>query len=98
MVITKVAIVQSGSLVYNTPGTIEKLKALTTKAANEGAQMVLFPGKPIFFNAKIIELSLHSNIHIISRSIRWRISERVGFWREIGSKKPGREGGIQAIF
>jgi hypothetical protein len=95
MVITKVAIVQSGSLVYNTPGTIEKLKALTTKAANEGAQLVLFPGKPTFLMPKS---SLHSNIHIISRSIRWRISERVGFWREIGPKKPGREGGIQAIF
>jgi nitrilase len=42
--VAKVAIVQAGSLLYNTAGTIEKLRQLTAKAAKQGAKLVLFPG------------------------------------------------------
>jgi nitrilase len=40
----KIAVVQCGSLVYDTPKTLEKLEALTSEAASNGAELVLFPG------------------------------------------------------
>jgi predicted amidohydrolase len=41
----KVGIVQAGSLLYNTAGTIEKMEELAKKAAKYGAKLVLFPGQ-----------------------------------------------------
>ncbi len=37
------AVVQAGSLIYNTPATLEKLKDLTHDAARQGAALVVFP-------------------------------------------------------
>ena len=42
---SKIAIVQSGSIIYDTPATIDKLEKLTEEAANGGAELVLFPGE-----------------------------------------------------
>jgi nitrilase len=39
----KIAVMQCGSLVYDTPKTLEKLEALTAEAASNGAELVLFP-------------------------------------------------------
>ncbi|KAI1711604.1 carbon-nitrogen hydrolase domain-containing protein [Ditylenchus destructor] len=39
----RVAIVQTGTVVFNTKATLEKLKVLTAEAAKKGAQLVLFP-------------------------------------------------------
>lgn len=44
----KVAIVQSGSVLYDTSASIEKLRHFAEKAAKEKADLVLFPG--IFSN------------------------------------------------
>lgn len=41
----KVAVVQAGSVVYDTAGTVQKLELLTEEAASKGAQLVLFPGQ-----------------------------------------------------
>lgn len=37
------AVVQAGSLIYDTPATLEKLKDLTGQAARQGAALVVFP-------------------------------------------------------
>ncbi|KAI1721719.1 carbon-nitrogen hydrolase domain-containing protein [Ditylenchus destructor] len=39
----RVGIVQAGTIIYNTKATLDKLKILTTEAAEKGAQLVLFP-------------------------------------------------------
>lgn len=41
----KVAVVQAGSVVYNTDATIAKLERFAEEAANKGAELVLFPGE-----------------------------------------------------
>ena len=43
--ITKIAVIQAGSVIYDTPKTLEKLESLTSEAAKAGAQLALFPGK-----------------------------------------------------
>lgn len=40
---SKIAIVQAGSLLYNTKGTIEKLEKAVIEAAGNGAHLILFP-------------------------------------------------------
>uniref|UniRef100_A0A914PW37 CN hydrolase domain-containing protein n=1 Tax=Panagrolaimus davidi TaxID=227884 RepID=A0A914PW37_9BILA len=40
---SKIAIVQTGSIIYDTHATIDKLEKLTEEAANGGADLVLFP-------------------------------------------------------
>ena len=37
------AVVQAGSVVYDTPATLEKLVQLTNSAARQGAKLVVFP-------------------------------------------------------
>lgn len=39
----KVAVVQAGSILFNTPATLEKMKDLIGEAAAEGARLILFP-------------------------------------------------------
>uniref|UniRef100_A0AC34QKL3 CN hydrolase domain-containing protein n=1 Tax=Panagrolaimus sp. JU765 TaxID=591449 RepID=A0AC34QKL3_9BILA len=41
--IVKIAVVQAGSVIYDTKKSLEKLEFYTQKAANAGAQLVLFP-------------------------------------------------------
>lgn len=43
----RVAIVQTGTVVFNTKATLEKLKVLTAEAAKKGAQLVMFPGEDL---------------------------------------------------
>uniref|UniRef100_A0AC34FJW7 CN hydrolase domain-containing protein n=1 Tax=Panagrolaimus sp. ES5 TaxID=591445 RepID=A0AC34FJW7_9BILA len=40
---SKIAIVQAGSIFYDTPATIDKLERLTQEAAKGGAELILFP-------------------------------------------------------
>ncbi len=39
----KAAVVQAGSILFDTPRTLNKLTALTREAAGRGAQLVVFP-------------------------------------------------------
>lgn len=39
-----IAIVQAGSIIYDTPATLDKLERFTKEAASHGAKLVLFPG------------------------------------------------------
>jgi predicted amidohydrolase len=41
----KIAVVQSGSVIYDTPATLQKLRHFVEKAAHQKADLVLFPGK-----------------------------------------------------
>ncbi|VDL65900.1 unnamed protein product [Nippostrongylus brasiliensis] len=38
-----VAIVQAGSVIYDTPATLDKLEKLTAEAAANGAKLIVFP-------------------------------------------------------
>ncbi|KAK6014483.1 hypothetical protein OSTOST_20132 [Ostertagia ostertagi] len=38
-----IAIVQAGTIIYDTPATLDKLERLTKEAADKGAKLVLFP-------------------------------------------------------
>ncbi|KAK6052530.1 hypothetical protein COOONC_09964 [Cooperia oncophora] len=38
-----IAIVQAGSILYDTPATLDKLERLTKEAVDKGAKLVLFP-------------------------------------------------------
>nr|CDJ94019.1 Nitrilase cyanide hydratase and apolipoprotein N-acyltransferase domain containing protein [Haemonchus contortus] len=38
-----IAVVQAGSILYDTPATLDKLERLTKEAADKGAKLVLFP-------------------------------------------------------
>lgn len=63
----KVGIVQAGSLLYNTAGTIEKMEELAKKAAKYGAKLVLFPGQThyILTNLFAIFTFSYASIHPI---------------------------------
>ncbi|KIH46330.1 hypothetical protein ANCDUO_23619 [Ancylostoma duodenale] len=39
-----IAIVQAGTVIYDTPATLDKLERLTKEAASHGAKLVVFPG------------------------------------------------------
>lgn len=41
----RIAVVQSGSVLYDTNATIQKLRGFVEKAVKENAGLVLFPGK-----------------------------------------------------
>jgi predicted amidohydrolase len=49
----KIAVVQSGSILYDTNANIEKLREFSKKAAKEGVELILFPGKMFFVLTKI---------------------------------------------
>ncbi|KHJ86480.1 hydrolase, carbon-nitrogen family [Oesophagostomum dentatum] len=38
-----IAIVQAGTVIYDTPATLDKLERLTKEAAGKGAKLVVFP-------------------------------------------------------
>ena len=40
---TRVAVVQAGSVLFDTPATMGKLRRLAAEAAGEGAQLAVFP-------------------------------------------------------
>ena len=40
---TRVAVVQAGSVLFDTPATLEKLRYLATEAAAQGARLAVFP-------------------------------------------------------
>ena len=40
-----IAIVQVGSVLYDTPKTMDKLERFVEEAAGKGAKLVLFPGE-----------------------------------------------------
>lgn len=42
--VVKICVVQAGSIIYDTPKTLDKLERLTVDAASTGAELVLFPG------------------------------------------------------
>uniref|UniRef100_A0AC35FWJ9 CN hydrolase domain-containing protein n=1 Tax=Panagrolaimus sp. PS1159 TaxID=55785 RepID=A0AC35FWJ9_9BILA len=41
--VVKICVVQAGSIIYDTPKTLDKLERLTVDAASTGAELVLFP-------------------------------------------------------
>ncbi|KAE9554897.1 hypothetical protein FO519_001925 [Halicephalobus sp. NKZ332] len=61
--IIRIAVVQAGSFIYDTPRTLEKLESMTEEAAKAGAQLVLFPETFIGGYPKGLDFGVKIGLH-----------------------------------
>lgn len=83
----KIAIVQSGSVLYDTATTLQKLHHFVEKASQQKADLILFPGfcLTIPFGTTVF------------RGIRWRLSKRFGFRHQTGNAQRWRSPRISTL-
>ena len=73
----RVAVVQAGSVLFDTPRTLDKLAALIADAADRGAKLVVFPEAFIGGYPKGLGFGARMLGPLFARPLAWRILDGI---------------------